>query len=50
MHSPTHSKTTLATLWLQFRHLLFLFGRELGQVFQAGYRQVGNNLIPPPLP
>jgi hypothetical protein len=25
-----------------------LFGRELGPLFQAGYTQVGNFLLPPP--
>jgi RHS repeat-associated protein len=44
--SPINYKT----LWNPGRNSMTVFGRELGQVFQAGYKQVGNNLVPPPLP
>jgi len=38
------------TLWNPGRNSMTVFGRELGQIFQSGYTQVGNHLVPPPLP
>jgi len=44
------SPVNYQTLWNPNFNSMTVFGRELGQIYQAGYQQVGLHLVPPPLP
>jgi hypothetical protein len=44
------SPVNYQTLWNPNFNGMTVFGRELGQIYQAGYQQVGLLLVPPPLP